>query len=139
MPTASTLAMVAVDAGLVVLAWLVQLVIYPAFVAVSSVRFRPWHRWYSRRIGFVVLPLMVAQVVLHGVAIWRAPDPIRVAAAVCILAAWLATFLGAVPCHRALQAQGFQLVAHRQLLRWNLVRSVAWTATLALALAGLLQ
>lgn len=56
----------AVDAGLAVLGWTVQLVAYPALAFVEASRFRDWHILHSRRISIVVVPLMLAQAVLHG-------------------------------------------------------------------------
>ncbi len=120
-------AALAVDTGLVVLVWLVQLIIYPTFAAVEPARFRTWHRGYSRRIATVVVPLMVAQALLHGWGLLTALDAAAVVAAGCVVGAWLATFLGAVPCHRRLAAAGCEPRVLRSLLRWNLVRAVAWT------------
>ena len=51
----------AIDFGMFVLIWLVQLIIYPVLDEVSIEKFSKWHEIYCRRIAFVVLPLMIAQ------------------------------------------------------------------------------
>jgi hypothetical protein len=130
-------ATLAVDLGLVVLAWLVHLIIYPTFAEVAPARFCAWHRNYSNRIAVVVVPLMVAQAALHAARLLTLPDARALVAAACIVAAWLVTFLGAVPCHRALSSDGcHQPVLHR-LLRWNLARSLAWTLVATLTASRL--
>jgi hypothetical protein len=138
MPWLATLVL-AVDAGLTVLAWMVHTIIYPAFPAISPLRFRDWHRDYSRRIGRIVLPLMLAQVALHGLWAWQARDVWSLAAAALVVATWLVTFLGAVPCHRSFGGHGFGAPVHARLMRWNLVRTVLWTAIAALALVQVLR
>ncbi|MEZ4388947.1 MAG: hypothetical protein R3D98_15485 [Candidatus Krumholzibacteriia bacterium] len=130
-------ATLAVDAGLVVLVWLVQRIIYPAFADIEPARFREYHRGYGARIAQVVVPLMVAQAALHGRGLLVAADPVALAAAGGIVAAWAVTFLGAVPCHRRLAVAGCEAGLLRRLLRWNLMRAVAWTLVLGLVLVDL--
>jgi hypothetical protein len=126
----------AVDVGLAVLAWTVQLVAYPALAFVEANRFRDWHVLHSRRISIVVVPLMLGQAALHAAALVTAPSPRNAAAAILVLTAWLLTFLGAVPCHRLLRVGGFDREVHRRLLRFNLLRTLAWTAVVVLAFIG---
>lgn len=130
-------ATLAVDMGLVVLASLVQLIIYPTFAEVSPARFCAWHRVYSNRITVVVVPLMVAQAALHASRLLTLPDARALVAAACIVAAWLVTFLGAVPCHRTLSTGGCHRHVLHRLLRWNLARSLAWTVAAALTASRL--
>jgi len=129
----------AVDVGLAILAWLVQLVIYPAFAAVDRARFRAWHAGYTRRISWVVVPLMFAQLGLHGRALWREPAPLGAVQAALIAAAWLATFLVAVPCHGRLQRGGCEPGVLRRLLAANGVRVAVWSAVAALSVVGILR
>ena len=49
-----------VDSGMCVLIWMVQLIIYPAFHAITSARFS-WHGEYMQAIGTIVMPLMILQ------------------------------------------------------------------------------
>ena len=40
-----------VDSGMCVLIWMVQLIIYPAFHAITPARFSSWHSEYMQAIG----------------------------------------------------------------------------------------
>ncbi|MFQ3270452.1 MAG: hypothetical protein ACI9A1_000767, partial [Lentimonas sp.] len=57
-----------IDFGLVVLIWMVQLVVYPSFKYYPASDLLKWHRAYTASMAVVVLPLMLAQLILHG---WR--------------------------------------------------------------------
>lgn len=50
--------------GLVVLIWLVQVIIYPAFAESAPERFVLWHAGYTRALTWIVAPLMLGQVAL---------------------------------------------------------------------------
>ena len=53
-----------VDFGMCVVLWLVQLVIYPSFLRVEPSELITWHKAYTFRVSFVILPLMFGQLVL---------------------------------------------------------------------------
>ena len=120
--------------GLVVLIWLVQLIIYPAFADIEPGRFAAWHAGYTRAVTWVVGPLMLAQA---GLMAWQAvkrPGPGVFLAAGLIAVAWVATFALAVPAHERLQAAGPDPGVVRGLVRANWLRTVAWTAAFLLLL-----
>jgi hypothetical protein len=113
--------------GLVVLIWLVQLVIYPAFADIAPERFVRWQARYTRTISWVVVPLMLAHV---GLIAWRlvvAPGVSVGLAAAMVTVAWVATFALAVPAHDRLQAGGPENGVIGQLVATNRIRTVAWT------------
>lgn len=132
-------AVLAVDFGLVVLIWLVQLVVYPSFAFVSEDRFAAFHAAYTRRVSFVVIPLMVGQVGLHAAIVTAEPSALRISAAALAGAAWVLTFALAVPCHRDL-AGGKSDETIRRLVFANAWRTAVWSlaflATLGASLAG---
>ncbi len=115
--------------ALVGLVWLVQRVHYPAFADVAPGRFAAFHAAHSKRIGTIVVPLMLVELVTSA---WLAIDPpfaprtFRLAAAA-VAAIWASTFLLQVPSHRRL-ARGFDAAAHAALVRTNWVRTLLWTA-----------
>lgn len=116
-----------VSFGLVVLIWLVQVIIYPAFAEITPSRFAAWHARYTRTITAIVGPLMFAQVGLMGALLLRRPRPAWVAASALVLVAWAATARLAVPLHDELQARGQDLDTIGRLVRINWVRTAAWT------------
>lgn len=125
-----------VGAGLLVLIWLVQLVIYPAFHAIEPAGFRAWHAGYTAAVTWVVAPLMLLQA---GLAVWlwiagAGPRWLLVANAGLILLAWGVTFAVSIPCHEALQRElSPRVIDH--LVRTNWLRTAAWTLTFLVSLA----
>ena len=84
--------------GLVVLVWLVQVIIYPAFAEIAPERFARWHAGYTRAVTWVVAPLMLGQVALLGRLLVVRPSPWGFAAAAMVAVAWVATFAAGGPC-----------------------------------------
>ncbi|MGD8495084.1 MAG: hypothetical protein PVF05_02770 [Gemmatimonadales bacterium] len=125
--------LLAVDFGLVVLIWMTQLIVYPSFRTVDPHRFVAWHRTYTRRITLLVVPLMIGQAGLHAIRLASAPTPASVGAGAAVAAAWVVTFAGAVPCHRALSIDGPSEAVIRRLLRWNGWRTACWTGAFLLS------
>jgi hypothetical protein len=120
--------------GLVVLIWLVQIIIYPAFAEIEPDRFARWHAGYTRAVTCIVAPLMLAQVALLAwLAIVR-PRPRVLLAAGLVAVAWVATFALAVPAHDQLQANGLDRAVVARLVTGNWVRTVAWTLAFLLLL-----
>lgn len=125
-----------VGAGLLVLIWLVQLVIYPAFHAIEPAGFRAWHAGYTATVTWVVAPLILLQA---GLAIWlwiagAGPRWLLGVNVALIVLAWGVTFLISVPCHEALQRELSPQVIDR-LVRTNWLRTIAWTSTFLISLA----
>ncbi len=113
--------------GLVVLIWLVQLVIYPAFADIAIEGFRGWHSRYTRAITWVVAPLMLAQVLLAGFLIARTPNLFTILYLVLVAATWLLTALVAVPIHNQLGAAGHDAARIQRLIATNWLRTGIWT------------
>lgn len=113
--------------GLVVLIWLVQVVIYPAFAEIAPERFARWHAGYTRAVTWIVMPLMLGQVALLGWLLVVRPSPWGFFAAGTVAVAWLATFTLAVPAHDKLRANGLDESVIRKLVATNWIRTVAWT------------
>ena len=117
----------AVDAGMFILIWLVQLLIYPSFRHLSADRFPGWHETHGRRIGVVVVPLMIVQLGLALVQSVQAPTVVHLAGLVLILVAWIGTFTLSVPCHRRLGRVGKDEDTIERLIFTNWLRTAAWT------------
>lgn len=128
MPPAPLLAAHLAHFGMVVLIWLVQLVVYPAFRFVEADTFRAWHSSYGDRITVIVLPLMFVQLGLSLWRLWDRPSVTSVLVLGLVLAAWAVTFLLSVPDHGRLQAEGKNLEVIDHLVRTNWLRTFAWTA-----------
>jgi hypothetical protein len=118
----------AVSWGLLVLIWLVQIIIYPAFDRIPAEDFRAFHRWYTVRIAAIVAPPMIGEALLTLHWIWSQPRATPALAATTLVAVvWLSTFGLQVPLHRRLQ-QGKAEDLIRRLVATNWVRTLAWSA-----------
>ncbi len=122
--------------GLVVLIWLVQVIIYPAFAEVAPERFVRWHAGYTRALTWIVAPLMLGQVALLGWLLIVRPSSWGFLAAGAVAVAWVATFALAVPAHDKLRANGLDESVIRRLVATNWIRTVAWTLAFLLLLVA---
>lgn len=137
------LAQLLVTAALAGLCWTVQLAIYPHFTRVLTAAgpagFRDYHAAYTLSMGYVVGPLMAAELGLALLWAFRAP-PAEFAAALIgvtvVTALWVFTFAVMVPLHARLDAEPDASLA-RRLTFLNWPRTVLWVAR-ALLLAGVL-
>lgn len=118
----------AVTWAMVGILWLVQVVVYPQLVDQPPDGFGRRHRDYTRRMGWVVGPIMMVEAITAVGWVARVSGSAPAWLGVALLAVcWLQTFRVQVPLHRRLE------VAHdaglaRQLVRTNLGRTLAWTA-----------
>jgi len=128
-------ARVAVDFGMLILIWLVQLIIYPSFEYSARESFVQWHEKYTGLITLVVLPLMLAQI---GLAIWQFCNGDRswetLTALGLIALCWLVTFALSVPAHNQLQTIGNDINTVRWLVLTNWLRTIGWTAVSVLSI-----
>jgi hypothetical protein len=106
--------------GLVVLIWLVQVIIYPAFAEIAPDRFTRWHAGYTRAVTRIVAPLMFGQAALLGGLLIVRPTPWGFLTAGMVAVAWIATFALAVPSHDKLQAIGLDRAVVRPACRREL-------------------
>lgn len=122
--------------------WFVQVVHYPLFELASERRFERFAAEHQRRTSLVVVPLMLTEagtalalLVAPPLGLGRGPLWLGMLLLVVI---WLSTGLLQVPLHRHLLG-GREDAAIRRLVVGNWVRTAAWTARGALALAILAQ
>jgi hypothetical protein len=126
------------------LVWFVQVVHYPLFQLVGAAEFVRYEHEHTRRITWLVAPLMGLEALTAGALVFLADGTAaRVLALVGLLlvaAIWTSTACVQVPCHRKLSAE-FALPAVRRLVTTNWLRTVAWTARsgLALTLSAMIQ
>jgi len=113
--------------ALVGLIWTIQLVHYPLMKLVGPASFPDYHRAHTRRITWVVAPLMLAELATAGALLWRGErDPWWLASLVPLAFNWLSTALVQVPLHDRLSA-GFDPAPHARLVRTNRWRTAAWS------------
>jgi len=126
-PTTLNLLRLMFDTAALVLIWLVQLVIYPSFQYYQREDFRAWHRVYTRRVTYVVLPIMLGQLAVYGYLLLTARSYDVLFNTGLILAAWAITFFRAVPLHADLDIEEDHLSLSTQLSTVNWWRTMVWT------------
>ena len=114
--------------------WFVQLIQYPWFHEVPRDRFCAYHQRYTQRIGLIVGPAMMMEVIT-GV-VWAITGtepygwPLWISLAILAII-WLSTILIQIPCHQRL-SQGYDARVHARLVSSNWIRTVGWSIRLAI-------
>ena len=122
---------IVVDAAMVVLILLVQLIIYPSFHAIGDDVFSSWHRKYVGTIGIIVIPLMLLQAGCIVVQLLEVADWETMLSAAALLGAWIVTFTLSVPCHRKLEHEGKDPETIGRLIHTNWLRTGCWIIVFA--------
>ena len=118
---ASTLSMVGVI-------WTVQRVHYPLMIHVPEASFPAFERAHQKRIGPVVMPLMLIELVTAlALLATDVPRVLTIPGAIMVALIWLCTFLVQVPLHRRLEDARSQETITR-LVRSNWIRTALWSA-----------
>ncbi len=116
-----------ITSALIGLIWTVQIVIYPQMGAMSEAGFTSWHRSYTRRMGWLVGPLMGGELALA--VIWLMVDSSRLLAWLgfsLIGVNWLSTIFIQIPIHLSL-AEKWRGKSVQKLVFSNWIRTMAWS------------
>ena len=116
-----------IDLIFVYLIWIIQIIIYPSFKFTSAELFKNWHDKYCFRVGFFVLPLMVAQL-LAGIVILKSDGDWFNFLIVSLT--WISTFLIFTPIHSNLKKFGKSDKVLDQLIKKNWIRVALWSTLL---------
>ena len=125
----------AINSGLVVLIWLVQIIVYPGMHGWDRARFAVLHRDYTRRISFIVGPLMLGQAALALHQLFTLAGSTVVAQILLIGGVWGATLFISVPLHRKL-GDSYEERAVNRLVTTNWLRTVGWSLVFLLDMLG---
>ena len=116
--------------------WSVQWVQYPLFATVGPSDWARYHETHMRRIGFVVAPLMLVEVMTGVAILWLVPASTELfVASFSLLVVWGSTFVIQVPLHRELSL-AWSPSKVRTLVRGNWIRTAAWTLRAVLLLGA---
>jgi hypothetical protein len=122
--------------------WTVQLVHYPLFLAVGRDHWARYHARHVQTIGFIVGPLMTAELFSGALLAFRLPESLAPWAIwlnlALIVTVWASTAFLQMPLHQQL-AKRFDSRAVRNLVATNWLRTAAWSAHGLLVVLLLLQ
>ena len=116
-----------IDFGLVVLIWMVQLVVYPSFKYIPAAALLQWHCCYTARITVVVMPLMVAQVILHIGRCYADFSLNNFCLLVLVISTWMTTVTIFVPLHNQITSCEELPCTLAKLVAYNWIRTAIWT------------
>ena len=123
-----------VDFGMCVVLWLVQLVIYPSFLRIEPSELLAWHRAYTFRVSFVILPLMLGQLVLAILSVLEGPSILEWLAFALVLACWILTFFVSASLHRKIEQNDTTKETRQKLITTNWPRTILWSLVFGLGL-----
>ncbi len=117
--------------------WFVQIVHYPLFGGVGETNFAPYEARHTWLTGLVVAPPMLLELATGVALLWRRPEGMSwqevIFGLVLLGVIWASTYLLQIPRHRVL-GEGFDTVAHRELVLTNWLRTAAWSLRAGLVL-----
>jgi len=114
------------------LIWVVQVVHYRAFRYVSEDKFQSFHRFHTKNMTYVVLPLMLIELSTGTALVVLMPDSsFHWLNLIGLLLIWVSTFFISVPLHNLLATERNLRVIERLILT-NWVRTVLWSVRLGL-------
>ncbi len=110
--------------------WIIQTLHYPAFTQIRESGFKDFHFEHSRKITFIVGPMMLIELVTGVILVWQTPSNMFIALNLLIvIALWLSTGLLSVPQHnRLVNGQDAKVIDRLVLTNWP--RTVMWSSRL---------
>ncbi|MEO1436770.1 MAG: hypothetical protein AAFV80_14625, partial [Bacteroidota bacterium] len=110
-----SLARLLLDFGCVVMIWMVQLVVYPAFLYFAKADLFRWHERYTGLVTLVVFPLMTGQLIVFGLQFWQMINWYTLLSGIIIAGLWGSTFLYFVPLHGTITLEHYDPLKVKQL------------------------
>lgn len=125
-PRLPTLGLAGVDIALAAVCWLILLCTYPDFARWRAEGFAAAHDAYTRKVSWVIGPLLGLQMVGHLAAAYLDGAYLGLAL---VVVCWALTAGWSVPCHRRLRDEGPTSPALDGLIRSHRWRTALWTLT----------
>lgn len=121
------------------LIWTIQLVHYPGFALIGDAESKNYQQQHTRRIAWLVIPLMLAELCFSGLLVWQVWQQDNITqpllywlSTACVWLVWLITFFVFVPLHSELEAKGYTKPLTNMLVSWNWPRTLLWTLRMLL-------
>ena len=110
-----------------------QFITYPLFQFVNS-DFKTYHKFYTKKMGYVVAPLMVLELLLVvQITIHHYSNTIIILIGVLTLIIWLSTFFIQVPVHNNI-SKGKTKNQVLFLIKSNYIRTFCWLLKLIMSI-----
>ncbi len=121
-----------INFGMLVLAWIIQLIVYPGFGYYNLENLSKWHQVYTPAISIIVIPLMISQLFISGYLALTNPIYLNIGIMVLVILVWVITFTMAVPAHNKIASKTEPYKQIADLIRINWYRTIIWTSVFIL-------
>ncbi len=100
---------------------------YPTFRFIKTEEFKAFVTWHGNTITPIVFPAMLAELIFAILLFYTEHSARSLVNLASVLMLWAITGLKSSKTHSQLIKTGFSLPLHRELLRWNQVRTILWS------------
>ena len=104
---------------------LVQFIIYPSFKNSDFKNFQAFHLSYSKKMFFIVAPIMLTELFSSVILIYKTPSKTYLISLIFLLLIWLLTFLFIIPIHNFLSTN-HSIKKVERMIRLNGLRTFFW-------------
>lgn len=106
-----------------------QIISYPLLLKLNKNNFYDYYNSYTKRISFIVIPLMTSEVLLTITLNIILNNFYLYASNILLLVIWGSTFFIQVPIHNKLSSSHSNLLVNK-LISTNWIRTIAWISKL---------
>jgi hypothetical protein len=124
------------DAGLVVLIWMVQLIVYPSFLYYQPKDLVSWHQKYTNRIAVIVVPLMFLQLAISFYDVFYQFDTLNTIRFLLVIFLWIFTFTSFAPLHVKITNNNFDKKLLKLLIQRNWIRTFLWCVLFGISISN---
>lgn len=121
------------DAGLLVLTWTIQLIVYPSFLFYTAKELVTWHKIYTKTIALIVIPLMLGQLGITIYQVFLVQNIFTFTSIVLVVFLWGITLLKFAPMHQQISKGNTQIHLLKTLVQMNWIRTIIWTLLFVLS------
>ena len=121
--------LIVVNSILVGVILMTQIISYPLLLKLNKSNFYDYYNSYTKRISFIVIPLMTSEVLLSITLNIILNNFYLFASNILLLVIWGSTFFIQVPIHNKLSSSHSDLLVNK-LIFTNWIRTIAWISKL---------
>jgi hypothetical protein len=124
----------AINFGLVILIWMIQILIYPSFLYYSDDVFIKAMRAHQRKMTLIVFPLMMSELILSIYHVFNYRSLYAMVSLFLVILIWLSTIFIQMPIHERLLINKNQSEIYA-LIKTNWIRTVLWSIKLLILIS----
>lgn len=123
----------ALDVGLLVLIWMIQLIVYPSFLFYTAKELIAWHKMYTKAIALIVIPLMLGQLGIAIYQVFLVQNTYTLTSIILVVFLWGITLLKFAPMHQQISEGNTHVQLLKKLVQINWIRALIWTILCAMS------